>query len=242
MTSKVFCVVSPGRSGSTALMDALRHHTDICIPPHNAELLSPHMREQFVRLVAARAGKRPETDAELLALFLASAGDARYVGFKVMPLQSGIFTDFARRTDVQFITLARRDSASLVASWLIAKRFNSFKVGSREVVRSIRFGADWSQEVRWHVRAIQRNLAAMGRLPGAIHLDYEDLCAPDFANARLNEFFVRSIRLVHPRAPTDAREYVENWDEFSHFVNEELRQQRASAPPRALGPAHSPAA
>jgi hypothetical protein len=123
--------------------------------------------------------------------------------------------------------LSRRDIASMVASWFVARKYDSFTLGSRQVVRSIHFGEDSEEDVRGNLRRVLRNMEMIERVEGAIRVDYEDLCADSFKSQELESFFGREIRLANPRGPTDARQYVENWHEFSAFIDGEMRRYRA---------------
>lgn len=222
MAAKCFCLLSTGRAGSTALMRAIGRHPDIATPPANAELLNPRLRIQFTDYVKRLGGDPTDDSAEaLLEAFLRLHSSASYIGFKLLPLQLRSFERLVRDPGIQFIVLTRRDLVSHVASWFVARRYDTFRVGTQSVVKQITFGTEWRDDLRRHIRMIQKNVAAMAQVKDAIRLEYEDLCAPGFSCAALNDYFGRSIALESPHPPTDARHYVQDWEHFAEFVHHE---------------------
>lgn len=227
MSAKRFCLVSPGRAGSTSLMRAFSAHRDIAVPGGNGELLNPRLRKEFADFVARKTGLAPDSPHALLEQFFAAGESAAYAGFKLIPLQYHEFDGLLQRTDIQFIVLTRKDLPSLVASWFIAKRFDTFRLGSRAVVKQITFGSEWQADLRRHIKTIVGNLDRIGRISGAIRVEYEDMCKPAFACTDLDSYFGRRIVLRDPRPATDARDYVRDWENFSQFVLTEVEHARS---------------
>ena len=73
-----------------------------------------------------------------------------------------------------------------------------------------------------------RSINQLRKVPGAIHLVYEDLCDPDFRSAELDTYFERAIRVDNPRPPAKGAAYVTNWDEFESYIAAEYRRMQVA--------------
>lgn len=213
-----------GRAGSTSLMECLERFDDIAVPNKNTtctnnELLYPRDIRQFAKAYSdLRKGPVRNAD-ELIDAFFEVNAQSAFAGFKTMPNRHKDYRGFVTRKDIQFITLDRRDVSSTAASFFVAEFMETYRRRGEEHTEKFRFERDK------HARRVAGNLAYLHqghrrllRIPNAIRLDYEDLCDPAYVSQPLEEFFGRPIRLQNPRPPTQGNVYIENWDEFSKFV------------------------
>ena len=229
--SRRFCLLTVGRSGSTSLMNFLGSFSDIALPCKDVdcvdnELLHPDRVAAYAAAYARRCNRSVRTSNELIECFYA-VQTAPYAGFKSMPNRHPDFATFATRGDIRFITLLREDVVSTVASFLVAMDTGSWR-RSGEPQR-----ARWTFNMQRDGRRVLGNLAyvqqcnaALRGVPRAIGLSYEELCSPDFGNAELDSFFGRKVRIENPRPPTHGGSYVENWEEFSAFVQNAISGRR----------------
>ncbi len=230
-TAKRFCVLAVGRSGSTALIEALAAHADIAVPrqgDHRAEgemLNQRHIGFQL-QTYGRMSGRELRLPEDLVEAFFHCHVNSAYAGFKLMPWQLPSYRAFVGRTDIFFVLLRRRDLASMVASWFVANRFDTWKHSSKAVVARWTFGQDHVQTLRGHLIFIHRQLHELDQVRPQVALDYEDLCSADFRSPQLDSFFGRHVALVNPQPPTHASEYLTNWAEFSAFVESESRRLR----------------
>ncbi len=220
---KKFCVVTPGRTGSTSLMRALQAIEGVKVPaadidcPHN-ELLVPEQLNVHLQAYRALTGQPIATPQDLIEAFFTRHHAARFAGFKTMHNRHSDWQTFFARPDIQFITLRRRDVASTVASLVIAiERQHWDRTGG-------------PQEQPWtflpkHAQLVARMTAhvfhgnrLLGQIPRAIALMYEDLCQPGFRDPALDGFFGCPVAIERPQPPVSGSAYVTNWSEFVRFM------------------------
>ena len=224
MVSRKFCVMTIGRSGSTSLMNALEAHSDIALPSKNIscvdnELVHPKVIRHYMQEYSKLADRLISTSHELIECFYALNQNTAYAGFKSMPNRHQDFAWLTQRRDITFITLSRRDLASTVASFMLAMSTGSWRRNGEAQPYIWRFDQDrHGAAIRGNVSYILNSQAMLESISAAIKLEYEDLCDPAFKSNALDAFFGRSIRLKQPKPPTQAKSYVENWHEFSDFI------------------------
>ena len=221
---KRFCVLTSGRAGSTALMDALSGFDDIAVPHKQIdcvdnEILHPRFRAKYAQQYQQLTGLPTGDELALIHAFYESNKQAPYAGFKSMPERHRHLREFAAQPDVQFITLKRGDVPSTVASFLIAFDAGTWRREGGEQPNRLVFGPTYEQRAVGHLKYIMQCEQQLQSVTGAIHMQYEDLCHTDFVCPRLDEFFQRHIGLLNPKPSTTAASYVENWDEFCSFIN-----------------------
>jgi hypothetical protein len=231
-----FCVITVGRAGSTSLMDHLERYPDIAVPNRNVdcvdhELTHPERIQAYATAYARLCGREVTTSEQLIDCFFHANRGAAFAGFKTMPNRHGNFDAFVEQSDIQFLTLTRRDLASTVASFLMAMATASWRrYGGAQTMRLKFDPRRDSAAVLDNLRYIVRSQARLARVPNAIALAYEDLCDPGFSNSALDGFFGRPIRLDDPKPPTSGESYVANWPEFRAFVDEAQRRIAGELP------------
>jgi len=223
--AKQFCVMTMGRSASTTLMTALEAEHDIALPnkdiycPGN-ELLQPVRMPLYKTFYSEKTGFPAATTSALVDAFYASHAQAKFVGFKSFPSRHPDIAYFSARNDVRFVALLRQDIPSAIASYIMA-RTQSGQWARKGGEQTLNWQFDPSldaNDVEIKVDEVVRECLALMQLPHAIRLTYEQMCSPDFSNAALDQFFGRPIRIAHPKPPTQAAQYVKNWEQFSEFV------------------------
>jgi hypothetical protein len=222
---KRFCVLTSGRAGSTALMDALSRFDDIAVPHKQIdcvdnEILHPRRRAQYAQQYQQLTGLPVSDELTLIHAFYESNRNAPYAGFKSMPERHRFLKEFAAQPNLQFITLRRGDVPSTVASFLMAFDAGTWRREGGEQPNRLVFGPSYEKRSIGHLRYLEQCEGQLHELSGAIHLQYEDLCQPDFRCPSLDEFFQRHIELINPKPSTTGASYVENWDEFCQFINQ----------------------
>lgn len=233
--TKKFCVLTVGRAGSTSLMDYLEKFPDVAVPNKNIpcvdnELLHPKRIQEHMRRYAELCGSPITTQKQLIDGFFAHNAGAAYAGFKTMPDRHTNYDAFVARTDIQFITLTRRDVPSTVASFLMAMKTDFWRrSGEPQQIRWTFNPTKDSRRTRGNLVYIHESLGRLSRVPNAIHLVYEDLCNPKYRNPALDAFFGRPIRIENPKPPTSGSTYVENWEEFCNFVSRVQRRLDSQA-------------
>lgn len=225
---KPFLLLTTGRAGSTALMEALAAHADIAVPakqiesPDN-ELLHPKFIQRYAEYYSRACSMPVRNEIDLIdAFFRANAGSS-YAGFKSMPSRHRNFGILSRSPQLQLITLRRRDIASTVASFISAADANTWRREGGPQEYAFTFGPQFEKRVEGHLNYIVSSWKRLQHLPGAIHLEYEDLCQPGFSDDGLDAFFGCEIRLKSPKPPTNAEHYVFNWEEFKAFIDLRLK-------------------
>jgi len=223
MTSRKFCLITPGRAASTALMNILEGHDDIAVPNKNIdcsnnELIQQRKVKQYRRLYSELCKTQIKTNSELIKGFFEYNQSSPYAGFKTMPMRHKNDPEFLQREDIQFIILTRDDIPSTVASFITARQRNTWyrKGGNPKEkieIRGILILMTWG-----NVMYLQNSLKALERIKNGINIKYEELCQPDFNNPELNAFFERKIQLQNPLTPTSGAQYIKNWQWFQRFV------------------------
>jgi LPS sulfotransferase NodH len=231
-----FCVLTVGRAGSTSLMDCLAQYPDIAVPNKNIacidqELTHPARIQAHAAAYAELCGRAITTPEQLIECFFEINSDAAFAGFKTMPNRHKDLGRFVARSDIQFVTLTRRDLASTVASFLVAMATESWRRSGEPQAARWQFDVQRdAPAVLGNLRYVVRSHAQLNQVRNAIALVYEDLCDPGFFSKELDAFFGRGIRLCDPKPPTSAEAYVANWQEFHAFVDQAQRQMTAVAP------------
>lgn len=220
-----FCVMTMGRSASTTLMAALEAETDIALPnkdiycPGN-ELLHPVDMSLYETYYSGRTGRPITTPPDLVEAFYVCHADANFAGFKSFPSRHPDMASFSTHNDTRFVALLRHDLPSAVASFLMARAVSGqwARQGGPQTLH-------WQFDPELYARSVEAKIIevvgecrALLQIPNAIRLTYEQLCGPNFSSAALDALFERPIRIANPRPPTHAADYVDNWDEFSAFV------------------------
>jgi hypothetical protein len=216
-----------GRSGSTALMYALRKQPDLATPGKNIdcvddELLHPDFVAQYAsgyrRLTAADIG----TPDQLVEAFFDFNAGAAFAGFKSMPNRHRDFAAFVRTPGLTVISLVRDDIPSTVASFLLATATGCWRRGGGSQSRSLRFDPRrHGPFVAANLRYVNDGIKRIAAIPGAITLTYEALCRPDFRSPELDAYFGRAVRLENPKPPLHGSSYIENWPEFQRFLQQQ---------------------
>ena len=232
-----FCVLTTGRTGSTALMDALEKFDDIALPNKNIacpdnELVHPKDIARYAQEYSGLCQTPITRRGQLIDCFYEYNADSRFAGFKSMPERHRDYRAFIDRKDITFITLIRCDVASTVSSFMLAFTKGTWRRSGEAAPAQWTFRREDAKKVLDNLAYIHHSLIQLGRVPGAIRLTYEDLCDADFQNAELDGYFERPIRIDNPRPPTSGRDYVTNWEEFEAFVVNAYRrlQEKAGRP------------
>lgn len=221
---KKFCVLTSGRAGSTALMDALARYSDIAVPnkqvncPDN-ELLHPRYQDKYKEYYSQLVNHPFIDEMDFINAFFSSNSDFPYVGFKSMPHRHFMLKELAG-SDVQLITITRRDVASTVASFMVARRANTWRRSGGRQQHKLIFDDTIKKECLDKLQYIKSCKHTLS-LYSAIDLYYEDVCKPDFVNEKLDFFFNRHIS-IEAQEPTNAEHYVDNWVEFKTFISDNL--------------------
>ena len=221
-----FCVMTTGRTGSTALMDAIAAGADVAVPARQLpdcrdhELLHPRAAASHARRLGLLGGRPIRSRAALVEAFFDLNGDRAFAGFKSMPNRHPDFETFTRREDLRVVTLLRRDRVSTAASFLHAETCGTWRRSGGTPTERLRVETSHRSRLLDNLAFLHRAERMLAAVPGAIRLVYEDLCDADFEAPELDRFFGRRIRLAYPRGATRAEDYVENFDAFERFVHE----------------------
>jgi len=223
-----FCVLTAGRSGSTSLMNSLQKFPDIALPCRDVdcvdnELLHPDRVAQYAKAYEKLRSLPIRAQDELIESFYCLHSGSAFAGFKSMPNRHRDLSAFSARRDIQFITLVRSDIASTVSSFLVAMNTGSWRRFGEPQLGKWRFdpARDGQRAISNLIYVLQSN-AVIRQITDAIALTYETLCDPAFNDSALNDFFARQISIDNPRPPTHGSSYVENWDEFDDFLQEQF--------------------
>jgi len=223
---KRFCVLTTGRTGSTSLLDALSCYEDIAVPdkqincPDN-ELFHPERVRQHAVEYSKLTGMESRNEQLLLDAFFHSNKQAAFAGFKTMPNRHQDTQAFFRDNNIQVITLLRDDIASTVASFIVAADFNTWRRNGGEQKFNATFIPEHEQRVISHLTYILSSMELFKTYSNVIHLTYEELCKDDFCSRELDDFFQHQIKLQQPKQPISGESYINNWDEFTRFVEDQ---------------------
>lgn len=216
--------MTTGRTGSTALMDAIAGGADVAVPARQLpdcrdhELLHPRSARAYARTLAALTGRSIRTPDALMEAFFELNGDRAFAGFKSMPNRHADFEQLTSRRDLCIVTLVRRDLVATAASFLLAMTRGTWRREGGPPALRLRLDDAGRSLVRDNLAYLRRSLQQLDAVPRAIRVDYEDLCSPDFVSPELDAFFGRPIRLTRPLGATRAEDYVEDFDGFRAFV------------------------
>lgn len=219
-----FCILTAGRSGSTSLINTLSAYGDIITPdkqtesPDN-ELLHPKWMARYVAHYQNVTKRSIKNELELIQAFYASSGSTGFAGFKSMPNRHKHLASLTNHPKIKIITLFRRDIASTIASFLLAADKGTWRRNGETQQFRLSYDKKLDERILGHLNYIVQCRKLMHDLKGAIHIDYEDLCQPNFSNDELNSYFNRKITLQNPQQPTDGSSYTDNWQSFKEFVD-----------------------
>ena len=221
---KRFCLLTTGRTASTAVMQVLEQFEDVAVPNKNIpcidnELVHPERVRQHVELYSQLCKCPITTQAQLIETFYRCNAQYAYAGFKSMANRHSDYDRFTRRQDIKFITLFRKDVASTVASFMLAMENGTWRRSGGAPKSVWTFEPSKQKQVLSNLTYIFNSVQQLLQVPSAIRLYYEDLCRPDFVAEDLNCFFQREIKLAHPLPPTFGASYVRNWDVFQKIIN-----------------------
>ena len=107
--SKKFIVLTTGRAGSTALMDALERFDDIALPNKNIEcqdneLVHPYRLKQDIIKYKEVFNKPINSRADLIECFFDYNSRSAYAGFKTMPERHAPFGELISKKDIRFFS------------------------------------------------------------------------------------------------------------------------------------------
>ena len=224
MGSKKFCVVSPGRCGSSAFMRALNAFDDIASPCKNSqllfsELLHPDFIEEAYSIYSALGDLNDRTPSKLIDCFYDVNSNFPFAGFKLLFCQSSGVSQLWFSRDIQFITLVRRDIASAMASCMMASDTGDWNRQGGGHKRGWSYSSAREEELKGRVEAHFKAVITLKSIPNTIVIYYEDIARGGFVDASLREFFGRDVRLAEPKEPTSGESYVRNWGEFRGLVD-----------------------
>lgn len=221
--SKKFILLTPGRSGSTSLMDVLEEFENVAVPNKNIEcenneLLHPRFVSRHKNQYEDLCKCKINTNRELMDQFFLYNKNYDYAGFKSMPVRHRDDPGFLLRADIKYIILIREDIPSTVASFLAANLSNSWDRRGENRSKKIRIsGLDYFM-VLGNTFYIRRSMEMIKQINNPINIKYEDLCNLGYQNPTLDQFFDQPITLKNPRPPTSGADYVEDWGRFQKFV------------------------
>lgn len=231
-SQKRFCVLTTGRTGSTALMNRLEKFDDVALPNKNVdcpdnELLRFDQVKNFAKQYSELCNITITTREQLINSFFEYNSGYAYAGFKTMPNRHKNYRRFIQRPDVKFIVLTRENIASTAASFMVAMKAGSWRRAGQHQRAQWTFRRSDVRPVMGNLAYIYKSNVQLSRVPNAIRLTYEELCDPGFHRPELDEFFDRPVRIDDPRPPTSGREYVTNWEVFEAFINKAYGEMQA---------------
>ncbi|MFT4564427.1 MAG: hypothetical protein ACI9BW_004190 [Gammaproteobacteria bacterium] len=217
-----FFVLTTGRAGSTSLMDALGSHPDIATPSKqidcpNNEIFQVVKPDRYWETYARLSGV-PVVDELSLARAFFCSNSASFAGFKTMPNRHRRLQQMITDNGIQVIGLIRRDLSSTIASFIAAVDAKSWQRSGEHQRYHFRFSSAIEARVDAHLVYLLTSLRQLKKLRDTIMIEFEDLCTETFCHHSLNNYFQRPIRLHDPRQPIDGATYVENWTEFTRYV------------------------
>ena len=220
---KRFIILTSGRAGSTSLIDALARHDDIAVPSKQIdcidnEIFHPRFVKSYAEQYQELSGMEVNDELSLVEAFFKSNENAAYAGFKSMPNRHQCLPQIANDGKTKIITIVRQDIASTIASFIIAIDKNTWRRKGGKQKYRFTFGPKYEERALSHLAYIVQSQRLFDSMPNCIHIWFEDLCSPDFCNDELNDFFQRPVKLEKPRPPVPGSGYVNNWVEFSSFI------------------------
>lgn len=226
-----FCLLTSGRTGSTALMDVIAAVDGVAVPACDVdcidhELLHPARSRGYAKYYSTQARQPIATGADLISAFYRCHSQSKWAGFKSMCNRHRNLARFIEREDIQFITLRRRDIPATVASFMLAMEQNTWRRDGGQPEQTWTFSDDNKELVLSNLAFVHQTHDVLDQISTAIALDYEDLCQPGFESSQLNQFFESSLFLPRGQPPTDASRYVTNWPTFLAFCRATLKELR----------------
>ncbi|MBL26193.1 MAG: hypothetical protein CMM50_01390 [Rhodospirillaceae bacterium] len=215
-------------------MERLREEKDVTLPSNDVvcedeELLNPERIADYGRFYAEKTGRPVGDDAALIEAYFACHPDAAYVGFKSMPNRHTDLAAFVSRPDIAFITLTRADIPSTVASFMLAMHRGTWRRHGGKPMERWTFSENDAQRVGWNLAYVLQANATLARVPARVRLTYEELFAPGFRSAELDDLFGRPIRMPSPKPPVSGKDYVTNWPEFLSFLDRRFQEMKAAS-------------
>lgn len=209
-------------------MDRISELESVAVPNKDIdcrdnELVHPEHFKQYAAAYAAITGRDISTVPELIRAFYAYHEDADFAGFKSMINRHPYPRAFIRHSGIQFITLLRRDVPSTIASFMAAKEKHTWRRNGGTPSQKWTFDSSDTRYLDSNISYVVQSNRILEQIPGAISLWYEECCRPDFENTRLDSYFRAHIAFRQPKPPTNAAEYVTNWDEFVNYVTKRVR-------------------
>jgi len=213
-----------GRTGSTSLIHALRPMEKVVLPSRlfpdcvDEELVHPRFLSQRLIAFSQLTGVSLRSAPELVDAWYQYYLEQPLVGFKSMPQRHPDYAEFVAREDIRFIALTRTCVASTVASFVIAKLHGTWRRSGEPVSAKWPFTQQHLEIVDPTLAYVLESQQHLANIPHAIRLTYEQITRPEFVCADLDEFFGEEIRLANAKGPTSGADYVENWEEFSSYI------------------------
>ncbi|MEM9367874.1 MAG: hypothetical protein AAGD07_17925 [Planctomycetota bacterium] len=226
--TKKFCLLTPGRSGSTTLIRAIGNRPGVALPSRDIssciddELVHPARLRQTSKAYEALVGRPiPDGNALVDTFFEVHQSDA-FAGFKSMPARHEPYESFLRTEGLHFIVLTRDDLPSLVASFHVAKRRGTWRREGEEHEFRWRFTRDQIPGLRATTEYVRRSVELLKQVPNPIWIRYEDLVSPGFQCIELDAFFGSPIQIESPKGPVSGSSYVSGWNDFQSYVHSEM--------------------
>jgi hypothetical protein len=207
--SRTFIVAAVPRSGSTFLVKRLAEISQAWVPDVNHyELFNPY--EKLFNCAVLHLDSASEVG--MLDEFFRRSNQL-YAGFKTIPGFHAEWPVISARSDIQFITLTRRDFLSCLASYVVSDRCFRWEQPSREQLNGqpLVFRELYATEERLtsslgatlaYLLFNYRALETLDTHPQTISLATEDLLENNATSDRLSEFFGNPVRFDGFQAPT----------------------------------------
>lgn len=229
LSQKRFCVLTTGRTGSTALMDWLKKFDDIALPNKNVdcpdnELMHFDRVRKYARDYSQLCKTSITTQEQLIDRFFEYNSGFPFAGFKSMPNRHRNYREFIERPDIKFIVLTRNDIAATAASFVVAMKAGSWRRSGEEQRARWTFRREDAKRVLSNLAYIHQSLVQLSWVPRAIRITYEELCDSGFRCPELDAYFGRPVKIEDPKPPTSGRDYVTNWEVFEAFIMRAYRE------------------
>jgi hypothetical protein len=158
-----------------------------------------------------------------------SRSSKRFAGLKTIPSFHRQWSEIAALVDIQFITIARRDVMSCIASMLVSESTRQWRLPARQQLGGTKkrfrewFSDRWELEMAlgdclnrllFDLRSIERLQAR----PDTIPLCCEDLVETAYESPAVNDYFDQRIPMRGFKRPTDYHECFVDPDEFRDTV------------------------
>jgi hypothetical protein len=226
--TKRFLVVGHPRSGSTFLVEYLALKSGAFTPNVNHQELF-NVYERLFNSCALQLDGSDE--AGMLQSFFARS-TKQFAGLKTIPSFHRQWRDILELPGIQFITIARRDILSSIASMLVSERTRRWDLPGREQLAGKEQFSLWFRDRRDREMTLGdllgrllfdlRSLERLEERPGTIRIRSEDLAGRVYESSELNAFFEQRIPIRGFKRPTDYRELFADPDSFRDMVVEFL--------------------